>query len=65
MPEQELLTEREVAAKLRVSPAALTKWRRESRGPAWVKLERAVRYPASDLAEFINRNKKCGERGTA
>lgn len=58
MNEQELLTEREVAAKLRISTAALHKWRREGRGPAWVKLERAVRYSASDLADFINRNKK-------
>ncbi len=58
MNEPELLTEREVAAKLRISTAALHKWRRERRGPAWVKLERAVRYPVSDLQAFINRNKK-------
>lgn len=65
MLDQELLTEREVAKKLRLSVAALHKWRREGRGPAWVKLERAVRYPATDLQAFINWNKKAAVQPAA
>ena len=50
------LTEREVAELLRCSVAALRRWRREHRGPHFVKLERLIRYPVSDLREFLDQN---------
>ncbi len=48
-----LLTEREAAAFLRFTPRALQEWRRNGRGPAFVKISaRAVRYRLRDLLEW-------------
>jgi excisionase family DNA binding protein len=38
------LTEKEVATRLAVSPFTVRAWRRQGRGPAFMKLGRAVRY---------------------
>jgi len=50
------LTEREVAQLLRCSIAALRRWRREGRGPDFVRVERLVRYLASDIGSFLEKN---------
>lgn len=50
------LTEREVAAILRCSVAALRRMRRERRGPKWTRVGRLVRYPEPWLREFIEQN---------
>jgi hypothetical protein len=48
-----LLTECEVAKRLRMKPGTLRRWRHEGRGPEWVRLEGAVRYAPEALARFV------------
>jgi len=48
-----LLTESEVAARLRVSLACLRRWRLEGRGPRFVKVGSRVRYPSEELEGWI------------
>jgi excisionase family DNA binding protein len=48
-----LLTEPEVAERLRVSLACLRRWRLERRGPRFLKLGSLVRYPADELNTWI------------
>ena len=45
--------EKSVAERLYLSCACLRKWRKEGRGPKWIKLGRAVRYPAPDLEAWL------------
>jgi hypothetical protein len=52
----QIVREREAARMLGVSTAALRRWRRERRGPAFVRLERCIGYRLADLAEFLTRN---------
>jgi excisionase family DNA binding protein len=49
-----LLTELEVAERLRVSLACLRRWRLERRGPRFLKVGSLVRYPAEELDRWIN-----------
>ena len=53
----EALTESDAAARLGLKVATLRAWRHQNRGPAFVRLGRAVRYLASDLDEFVNANR--------
>jgi hypothetical protein len=46
------LTPAELAARLGVEPKVLRHWRRRGVGPAFVRLIRAVRYPAKTLADW-------------
>jgi predicted site-specific integrase-resolvase len=46
-----------VAKLLGVSIAALRRWRREGRGPAFVRLERCVGYQMADLQSFLAGNR--------
>ena len=48
-----LLTEPEVADRLRVSLACLRRWRLERRGPRFLKVGSLVRYPADELNRWI------------
>jgi predicted DNA-binding transcriptional regulator AlpA len=48
-----LLTEPEVADRLRVSLACLRRWRLERRGPRFLKLGSLVRYPVDELDSWI------------
>lgn len=48
-----LLTEREAAEFLAVSPATLNAWRTRRQGPRYIKLGRAVRYQQADLAAWL------------
>ena len=48
-----LLTESEVADRLRVSLACLRRWRLERRGPRFLKVGSIVRYPAEELKHWI------------
>lgn len=49
----QLVTERSAARMLAVSVAALRRWRRENRGPAFVRCERCVRYDLRTLEHFL------------
>lgn len=51
------LTESEAAARLGLKVATLRAWRHQGRGPAYVRLGRAVRYLATDVDDFIQSNR--------
>lgn len=54
-----LLAEREVAARLALSLSTLRNWRVSKRGPAYLKIgKRAVRYRLEDLEKFIAQGKR-------
>jgi predicted DNA-binding transcriptional regulator AlpA len=52
----QLLTENEASGRLKCTVAALRRWRRERRGPRYVKMGRLVRYSQKDLEDFIERS---------
>lgn len=57
MAEDRLLREAEVSRWVSVSAGALRRWRKERRGPAFVRLgRRAIRYRASDVALWLDSN---------
>jgi predicted DNA-binding transcriptional regulator AlpA len=49
-----LLTERQVAAMLNVAPHTLAVWRTSNKGPAFLKLGRAVRYDEMDVYAYMD-----------
>ena len=49
-----LFTEEKVAQILSCTKSALRRWRREGRGPRFVKIGRLVRYRQEDVEDFIN-----------
>ncbi len=52
----QLLTEIETSKILCCTIAALRRWRRERRGPRFVKLGRLIRYSQTDLENFVERS---------
>jgi hypothetical protein len=58
----QLLNEREAAKILAVSIAALRRWRREKRGPQFVRCERCVRYALDALSEFVEKHSSRNEK---
>lgn len=52
---KELLTSRDVASLLRVSPSTLSRWRDSGTGPSWSDLNGIPRYRADDVTEFVQR----------
>jgi excisionase family DNA binding protein len=50
-----LLTSSQVSQYLRVPASTLANWRYQGRGPAFVRLGGHVRYRASDVTEWIDR----------
>ena len=50
---QTLLTETEVAKQLRVSLAAVRKWRVLNRGPLFLKIGSLVRYRQADIDQWL------------
>ena len=51
------MPESEAASRLGLKVATLRAWRHQGRGPAYVRLGRAVRYLASDIHDFLNSNR--------
>jgi len=52
----QMVGEKPAADILRVSVAALRRWRRERRGPEFARLERCVRYDVRSLEKFVTEN---------
>ena len=50
------LTEIEVAQILKCTTAALRRWRREGRGPRFIRVGRLIRYRLADVEEFLESN---------
>jgi predicted site-specific integrase-resolvase len=53
----EPLTEIEAAGRLGLKVATLRAWRHQGRGPAFVRLGRAIRYLGTDIDEFLTANR--------
>jgi hypothetical protein len=53
MSEEIFVRDVQAARLLNVSVSALRRWRREGRGPAFLKIERCVRYRVSDIELFL------------
>ena len=53
----EPLTEIEAAGRLGLKVATLRAWRHQGRGPAFVRLGRAIRYLGNDIDEFLTANR--------
>jgi predicted DNA-binding transcriptional regulator AlpA len=53
----EPLTEPDAAARLGLKVATLRAWRHQGRGPAFVRLGRAIRYLARDIDDFVHANR--------
>jgi hypothetical protein len=51
-----VVTEGEAARLLSVSRAALRRWRREKRGPEFLRLERCVRYKVRSIESWLEEN---------
>ena len=51
------LTESEAAARLGLKVATLRAWRHQGRGPAYVRLGRAIRYLTTDVEDFLRSNR--------
>ena len=49
-----LLTERDLCARLRLSPAHVQGMRRKGTGPRFVRIGKAVRYPESAVADWLS-----------
>lgn len=67
MSSESIVVLREPAAAkiLGVSKAALRRWRREGRGPSFVRLERAIGYRLADLERFLAANTVAPKSATA
>ena len=61
MTEDILLNSRQVAELLGCTEAALALWRRERRGPTYVRLGRLVRYRKSGVSSWIDSRTVLGE----
>lgn len=51
--ETQLMSIAEVAVRLRVSPRTLADWRVGGSGPPWIKVGKAVLYPAAALRSWL------------
>jgi hypothetical protein len=50
----QFLTEKQTAKRLCVTPACLRKWRRENRGPRFLRLSTRIVYAESDIIIWLN-----------
>jgi len=48
-----LMTERDVCARLRMSPAHVQAMRRKGTGPQFVRIGKAVRYPEAAVSDWL------------
>lgn len=53
-----LMTEKEVAALICITPRALQNWRLRGGGPEYIKIGRLVRYQRRDVEAFIQERKR-------
>jgi predicted transcriptional regulator len=63
MNDIELLTPKQAAEFLKITPAALSRFRFEKRGPAFLRVGRLVRYAKRDLEKYLQANRQGMEEG--
>ena len=56
-PRHAPLTEADAAVRLGLKVATLRAWRHQGRGPAFVRLGRAIRYLMADIDDFLQANR--------
>ncbi len=49
-----LLNDKELARMIGVTVACIRKWRREGRGPSYMKVEGSIRYREKTVLEFLD-----------
>lgn len=54
----QLMTEKDVAGLICITPRALQNWRLRGGGPEYVKIGRSVRYQRRDVMKFIEERKR-------
>jgi len=52
----QLLTEQKASEMLNCTTAALRRWRRERRGPRFIKMGRLIRYNHADLESYVEQS---------
>lgn len=57
MAEKKLHTEKDAAEILEVGRQTLANWRHLRRGPAYIKIGKAIRYANEDLRRYIEENR--------
>ena len=57
-PTNQPLTEIEAAARLGLKVATLRAWRNQGRGPAYLRLGRAIRYLSTDIDDFLQSHRQ-------
>jgi hypothetical protein len=57
-----MLNEKQTAQMLSVSVAALRRWRREDRGPAFTRCERCIRYDIRAIERFLADNSSANKK---
>lgn len=60
---QELLRERELAARWKLSTRTLQRWRNDGSGPAYILIGGAIRYRMEDILDFEDRRRSSGSAG--
>ena len=60
---QELLRERELAARWKLSTRTLQRWRIDGSGPAYILIGGAIRYRMEDILDFEDRRRSSGSAG--
>ena len=50
--DRRVLNENELAQRWGVSPKTLQRWRSEERGPPYIKLSKAIRYPVDEIVTY-------------
>jgi hypothetical protein len=58
----QMVSEKQAARRLAVSPAALRRWRREGRGPQFARLERCVRYDLRAIEHFLKESSSTSKK---
>ena len=61
-PDVYLMTPEQVAEEWGISQQTLAQWRSQNRGPKFIRVGRSVRYHATDLADYIDRQRRQGTR---
>lgn len=56
-PTQPLLTEKEAAKILSMSPKTLSLWRYQGTGPTFIKLGSSIRYQLNDLEAWVEQHR--------
>ena len=51
--DREMLSPQQLAAELNVSVSALQAWRREGKGPRWLRVGGRIRYPRAWVREWL------------